>query len=399
VHAQVGERRRRREPHERLREADLDERREPARPLVKQRDRRFDLVGRDPGGHARELTRREAERTLERQDETRTGAGRNRLFDDRSALEHMLHCDRHGEALLVGQTERRELGQRAQPQGMVQHLHDPTIVARTSEALAIGRSLLPWHALRSLLDPDATPFLSVVIPAYHEQGRIGGTLRTIRAYMSARRLSFELIVAVDGPGDATAAEAREACRGAPGAVLENVRRAGKGHAVRRGMRASRGRFALMTDADLSTPIEDLDRFLPLLDSPEGIWIGSRRRPGAVITRGQGPLRESLGRGFTALANLALGTGASDLTCGFKVFGEGARDRLFATQRIDRWVFDAEVIFLARRFGLPLREVPVSWGHAEPSRVRLLDGPGTLIDLVRIRGYAAAGRYDATGSRP
>lgn len=254
-------------------------------------------------------------------------------------------------------------------------------------------SLSPWHPPGFLLEPDATPLLSVVIPAYHEGGRIGGTLRSIRAYLEARRLSFELVVTVDGPGDSTAAEARDACRGAPHTILESARRSGKGHAVRRAMRVSRGRFALMTDADLSTPIEDLDRFLPLLDSPRGIWIGSRRRPGAVITRNQGPLRQNLGRGFTALANLALGTNASDLTCGFKVFGGDARDRLFATQRIDRWVFDAEVIFLARRYGLPITEVPVSWAHAEPSRVSLLDAPRTLIDLVRIRGYAAAGRYD------
>jgi dolichyl-phosphate beta-glucosyltransferase len=244
-----------------------------------------------------------------------------------------------------------------------------------------------------LVEPDAAPLLSVVIPAHREAARIGATVRAIRTYLEVRRLAFEILVAVDGGGDATAEEARAACGGAAGAVLEHPMQAGKGHAVRRGMRASRGSFTLMTDADLSTPIEALDRFLPLLDSPRGVWIGSRRCPGADVTRRQGPLRESLGRGFTALANLALGTRASDLTCGFKVFGAAARDRLFASQRIDGWAFDAEVLFLARRYGLPVTEVPVSWAHAEPSRVRLSRATAaTLRDLVRIRFYAASGGY-------
>jgi dolichyl-phosphate beta-glucosyltransferase len=239
----------------------------------------------------------------------------------------------------------------------------------------------------------SAPHLSIVIPAYNEERRLPPTLERIVAWIAEQDFACEVVVVDDGSRDATADAARRALAGVPHRVLVHERNRGKGAGLATGMTDARGEYVLMTDADLSTPIEELPKFLAVHAQGVPVVIGTRKTKGANVLRHQSPLRERMGRVFTLLSNALVCPGITDFTCGFKCFRADACREIFSRQREEGWAYDTEVLYLARRLGFEVREVPVSWTNDPSTRVRLLrDAVGSFMGLLRIRGRALAGRY-------
>ncbi|RDG30383.1 dolichyl-phosphate beta-glucosyltransferase, partial [Streptomyces corynorhini] len=247
--------------------------------------------------------------------------------------------------------------------------------------------------------------LTVVVPAYNEEHRLRPTLDAVVAHLRAdqdRWGRWELIVVDDGSTDRTAAIAAEAAAAEPRIrVLAGHGNHGKGHALRQGVLASRGRRVLLTDADLATPIAELDRLDAQLtaDGGDGAAIGSRAHPDARIEVRQLALREWLGRLGNRLIQRVAVDGINDTQCGFKLF-EGDRARAaFADSRLDGWGIDVEILRFFRRSGRPVTEVPVRWSHQPGSKVRPLDYGRVLLELVRLRLGPGAPGHGFNRPRP
>jgi dolichyl-phosphate beta-glucosyltransferase len=234
-----------------------------------------------------------------------------------------------------------------------------------------------------------TPALSVVIPAYNEAKRLPKTLERVQAFLDARGASYEIVVVDDGSTDGTAATV---ARGGKARLVENPGNRGKGYAVRRGMLEARGERRLMTDADLSTPIEELPRLEERLGEGYDVAIGSRALPGASIEVRQSRFRESTGRVFNRLVQGLVLTGLEDTQCGFKLFSAKAAEAAFAIARLDGFCFDVEALFVARRLGYRIAEVPVVWRNDTASKVSAVRGGLAFLDILRIRVNALLGRY-------
>ncbi len=244
----------------------------------------------------------------------------------------------------------------------------------------------------------SAPFLSVVIPAYNEAERLPQSLKRLHAFLAAWGRSYEVLVVDDGSRDDTARLARES--GVPGlTVLRNEGNRGKGYSVRRGMLAARGDHRLMTDADLSTPIEELPRLLATQDAGADVVIGSRALPGANIEVHQPWYRENMGRVFNLLVRALAVPGLRDTQCGFKLWSARAANEAFAAARLDGFSFDVETLFVARRRGYRIVEIPVTWRNDAATRVGMLGGFLAFPDLLRIRFNQWLGRYRAEGGRP
>ena len=240
---------------------------------------------------------------------------------------------------------------------------------------------------------DESVFLSVVVPAYNEDARLGPTLRTIRAHLKSRINAAgtgngptEIIVVDDGSTDRTGAVAAEALRGRPrDRVLRRGKNRGKGFSVKEGMLAAAGRLILFTDADLSTPITELEKLLAGIRDGHDIVIGSRALPGAEIRRRQRVLRERMGKTFNLFVRGWVLKGFPDTQCGFKLFRREAARDIFSRVRLDGFSFDVEVLFLARRLGYSIGQVPVVWINSPDSKVRLVASSVSMLrDLFRIR---------------
>jgi dolichyl-phosphate beta-glucosyltransferase len=228
--------------------------------------------------------------------------------------------------------------------------------------------------------------LSVVVPAFNEEERLPATLARIRGYLEERAIASEIIVVDDGSSDRTARAAAEALRGRPNdLVLRLAKNRGKGRAVREGVLASKGRFVLYTDADLSTPIGDIEKFFPVMEGGADVVIGSRAHPQAEIQVHQNPLREFLGKTFNVFVRALILQGFRDTQCGFKLFRGDAAREVFRLVRTDGFSFDVEALFIARRLGFRVAEVPVVWCDSRPSKVRLVGSSLRMLgDLLRIR---------------
>lgn len=243
-----------------------------------------------------------------------------------------------------------------------------------------------------------TIFLSIIIPAYNEEQRLGGSLKQIAQYLAGKSYKSEVIVVDDGSRDRTSEIARaHACDFAQDGnelrVIENPGNRGKGYSVRNGMLNARGEVALFTDADLSAPISETDRLIaPIVAGEQDVVFGSRALAESFISTHQSSVRELAGRTFNLLMRTITGLPFNDTQCGFKAFNREKARMVFEQQRIYGFGFDVEVLFIAKKHGLRLLELPVVWGHVEGTRVGLLSGGAAYWDLVTIRWNELCRRY-------
>lgn len=224
--------------------------------------------------------------------------------------------------------------------------------------------------------------VSIVIPAYNEEQRIGATLRSIIAYLTQQPYRWELIVVNDGSTDRTS----EIVAGFPQVrCIELPQNVGKGKAVQIGMLQARGKIRVFSDADLSTPITELPKLLRGIDQGCDVCIGSRALNPALVRVHQPWYREYMGKFFNLLVQLLLLPGIKDTQCGFKAFKEEVVRTVFPKISIAGFSFDVEVLYLARKFGYRICEIPVEWYNDPRTKVRLLtDGLKMLVELVQIR---------------
>ena len=238
---------------------------------------------------------------------------------------------------------------------------------------------------------------SFVIPAYNESVRIRPTLDELLRYTQEQNWTVEILVVNDGSTDDTAQIIREYGKLHPQVLLvENPGNRGKGFSVRNGMLHARGDICLFTDADLSSPITEARRLFDAIDQGADIAIGSRWLRSELQTERQPLYRQAFGRIFNLVLRVILGLRFADTQCGFKAFRRDAAQRIFPLQKIERWGFDPEILFLARRAGLQVDEVPVLWAHSEGTRLNpFRDGFRMFVEVLRIRWYAISGEYNAT----
>lgn len=241
--------------------------------------------------------------------------------------------------------------------------------------------------------PKNFPKLSVVIPAYNEAERLKKTLPEILDYFAKQRYKSEIIIANDGSSDSTAQLIKRKSKKHSDLILVDLaENQGKGGALRAGIAESKGSWVLFMDADLSTPLEELDKFWKFTKEHQVI-IGSRKTKGSKVTKRQNLIRENLGKVFTWLTNVLATKNITDVTCGFKLFEGKVGRKLFATGVVDDWSFDAEILFLAQKFDHSIKEVPVAWQNDPRTKVNMIkDGLKALNGLVKIRWNDLSGQY-------
>jgi dolichyl-phosphate beta-glucosyltransferase len=239
------------------------------------------------------------------------------------------------------------------------------------------------------------PTYSIVIPAYNESARLGATLEKVLAYVHTQGWDAEIIVVNDGSRDNTADIVLSFAKKDPMLrLLENPGNRGKGYSVRHGMLNARGQIALFTDADLSSPIEEAPKLFAALDQGADIAIGSRWLRAETQTQRQPLHRQFFGRIFNLALRLTLGLHFADTQCGFKAFKQPAVQAIFPLQKIERWGFDPEILFLARKLKFKVNEVSVAWAHRDGTSINpLVDGSRMVMEMLRIRWYDVTGKYN------
>lgn len=237
------------------------------------------------------------------------------------------------------------------------------------------------------------PFVSLVVPAYNEQGRLPAALVKLREYLTRQSFSYEVLVVDDGSRDGTATLVEQAMADFPGLRLLREPHRGKGHTVRQGMLAAQGRYVMFCDADFSMPVEEVPRFPEALQGPFDIAIGSREVKGARRI-GEPKHRHLMGRVFNLIVRVLAVPGLQDTQCGFKCFTREAAQKVFRLQVIDGFGFDVEVLYVARKLGIGITEVPISWYYSPSSRVDpVRDTLRMLNDVLQVRSNDRRGLYD------
>jgi len=237
--------------------------------------------------------------------------------------------------------------------------------------------------------------ISIVVPAYNEQSRLPETIRRIQDYLSRSEWTFhEIVIVDDGSTDGTLAVASAFAQDYPNVrVLRNPGNRGKGNSVRHGMMEARGEWRLFTDADLYAPVEEIERLWAALERDSSqIAIGSRALDRSLIGVHQPGMRESAGKFFNAVMRSVVGLPIADTQCGFKLFHGEASRVIFPRQTQDRFGFDVEILFIARKHGYKISEVPVRWNHVEGSKVGMLTGLHAFSELVAVRWNDLMGKY-------
>jgi glycosyltransferase involved in cell wall biosynthesis len=239
------------------------------------------------------------------------------------------------------------------------------------------------------------PQLSVIIPAYNESGRIEATLERVMACIEAQGWDAEVLVVDDGSKDATPEIIQSWILRYPRLhLIQNPGNRGKGYSVRNGLLQAAGDVVMFTDADLSAPMEEAGLLLEAIENGADVAIGSRWLDRGRQTIHQPLYRQFFGRCFNAITRVVMGLPFKDTQCGFKAFRRESAQVIFRLQRIERWGFDPEILFIARRLKYRIVEVPVTWGHDERSRMSYLrDGIKMLEEMAVIRWNSLAGRYD------
>ena len=233
------------------------------------------------------------------------------------------------------------------------------------------------------------------MPAYNESARLPDTMRRLEAYFTASPWDFhEIIIVDDGSSDATFETAAAFARANPNVrVLKNPGNRGKGYSVRNGMREAKGEWRLFSDADLSAPIEELDKLWAAVDDRKAkVAIGSRAIDRTLIGIHQPGFRETAGRFFNFVMRAVVSLPISDTQCGFKLFHRDAAEKIFARQRLERFGFDVEILYIAKKHGFEIAEIPVRWNHAEGSKVGMLTGLHAFGELAQVRWNDIKGLY-------
>ncbi len=239
-----------------------------------------------------------------------------------------------------------------------------------------------------------TPFLSIIIPAHNEENRLPRTLEQVFSFLKLQSYTSEVVVVENGSSDRTLEIARQFSDLYPNLVVIKEEQRGKGNAVRRGMLSARGDYRFICDADLSMPIEDLQKFLPPTLENFDIAIGSREAPGA-IRYNEPPYRHIGGRAINLAIRALILPGLNDTQCGFKCFNASTTESLFNQQTLNGWSFDIELLYLARRKKLRIHEVPIRWYFDADSKVSAVrDALRMISDIFRIHLNALRGAYDS-----
>lgn len=241
----------------------------------------------------------------------------------------------------------------------------------------------------------AHPEISIVVPAYNEGTRIENALERIFTCVDQRGWDAEVLVVDDGSSDQTASIVKRWMETHPRLhLIQNPGNRGKGYSVRNGLLQAAGEIVMFTDADLSAPMEEAERLFSAIQSGADVAIGSRWLDRARQTIHQPLYRQFFGRCFNWITRTVMGLPFKDTQCGFKAFRRSAAQVIFRLQTIERWGFDPEILFIAQKLGYEIREVPVTWGHDERSRLSYLrDGMKMLEEMAIIRSNSFAGRYD------
>jgi len=240
------------------------------------------------------------------------------------------------------------------------------------------------------------PYLSVIVPAYNEAARIGGTLEKISSTLASTPFSWEIIVVADGPTDQTADVVTQLTSKLPNLrLIDRKENKGKGYTVREGMLAATGKIRLFTDADNSTDISHFMKMRPLFDQGYEVVICSRDTKDAKGARQAVPqsfLKRMLGNAGNLYVQIVAVRGVWDTQCGFKAFTAGAAERIFAVSRIDRWGFDIEALALARMFGYRIGIVPAHWVNDPRSHVKLSSYLSVLWETTKVGWWIRRGSY-------
>lgn len=235
--------------------------------------------------------------------------------------------------------------------------------------------------------------LSIVIPVYNEEKRLSITLKNLKEdslFLYGFKLR-EIIFVNDGSEDNSKVKIQKSklelqkATGAKVKIISYQINRGKGYAVKRGMLASTSDYSLLSDADFSTPLSEIKKFTTLVKRGAKVVIGTRKNGKSTVKVAQPIHRQLLGHVFTYISKITLGSSVTDFTCGFKLFEKSAKQVIFSKARIERWGYDAEIIFLAEKFGYKVEEKAVVWRNEKGSRVNVLrDGLISFVELIKIR---------------
>ena len=228
--------------------------------------------------------------------------------------------------------------------------------------------------------------LSIIFPVFNEAKRLQKTFEAVSSFRTPEIFSnVEIIFVNDGSRDGSASLIKEFKCGWPVKLISYEKNRGKGFAIRTGMLAASGDWRLMLDADMSTPLDELEKFARFVEAGCPVIIGSRKTEDAKVIKAQPRHRELLGIGYYLLAKLVTGVSISDFTCGFKMFSKDAALAIFSKSKIDRWSYDSEIMYLAKKIGFKICEVGVDWENDADTKVSLKkDTLQSLIDLIKIR---------------
>lgn len=236
--------------------------------------------------------------------------------------------------------------------------------------------------------------LSVIIPAYNEERRIGKTLRSISQYLQAQSFDYEILAVDDGSKDGTALLVKQLANSIKNLrLLANKENHGKGWAVKQGMLAATGDIRLFMDADNSTKIDEFSKMIPYFERGFDLVIGSRRIGGSVIAARQPWIRDFLGGVFRLIVHTLVPLGVADSQCGFKAVTSRASREIFPKQRIYRWAFDVEILALAEKNNFKIKEVPITWINDAESHVKLSGMVKMLFEVLQIRINLWTGQYE------
>ncbi len=239
--------------------------------------------------------------------------------------------------------------------------------------------------------------VSIIIPAYNEEKRLGNYLKEIIDYTKKTDITFEILVVNDGSIDSTSKIVTNFRNDYPDnniILIENTQNMGKGYSVKRGMLEATGNYSLFTDADGSTPIKEIEKLLDIVqDKKFEIAIGSRTIKGANVEKRQNIIRQSMGKIFNKIIKSLTGLKFEDTQCGFKLFTSAAKNKIFPLQKLNHFSFDVEILFIAKKNQIPIKEVPIRWINSPDSKVKIVkDSLKMFRDVFKIRLNDIRGLY-------